>query len=69
MGRLSLNYHTIKETYKLSNQRIGNNRQSVMKVNKCPYPGCGRERETVDDEIRRHCEGHEIQVRAVGMAG
>ena len=35
----------------------------------CPYPGCGRERVIINDEQKRHCEGHEIQVNAVGATG
>ena len=48
----------------MSIQPTGQRRKPVVTENKCPYPGCGQERATVDDQVRRHCEGHEIQIWA-----
>ena len=41
----------------------------VLTARWCPYPGCGRERVIINGEQKRHCDGHEIQVNAVGATG
>lgn len=47
--------------------RIASNHIPTLPGNSCPYPGCGHDRVVIDGKVRRHCEGHEIQVQAVGM--